>query len=113
MKRNVKLFINDILDSIDKIESFSKGLTKEGLSKDNLRQYAIVRAIEIIGEAVKSISDDLKKDYPGIPWKEIIGMRDVVIHSYFKLDLEKVWKTIKEDIPELKQKILKIKEDLE
>jgi len=113
MKREVGLFIDDILDTIKKIESFSKGMVKEDLSKDKLKQYALVRAIEIIGEASRNVPDNFRKKYLDVPWKEMVGMRDIVAHSYFKLDLDKVWKVIKQDIPDLKKKIQKVKEDLE
>ncbi len=107
------IFIEHILDNINKIKSFSKNMTKDELFKDEERQYAIVRAIEIIGEAAKNISKDLTKKYPNIEWKEIIGTRDKIIHHYFGVDLEIVWNIIEKDIPDLKQKILKVKEDLE
>ena len=107
------IFIEHILDNINKIESFSKNMTKDELFKDEERQYAIVRAIEIIGEAAKNISKDLTKKYPNIEWKEIIGTRDKIIHHYFGVDLEIVWDIIKVNLPDLKQKIIKVKEDLE
>lgn len=113
MKRNIRLFIEDILNSIERIESFSRGLTKEGLYKNELKQSAIIRQIEIIGEAAKNIPDSFKNKNTSIPWKDIIGMRDVVIHGYFKVDIETVWKVIKKDLPILKKQILNIKKDLE
>lgn len=113
MKRDLRLFIGDILDSIKRIESFSKGLTKEKLEKDELYQSAIIRQIEIIGEAVKNIPDSFRNRYSEIPWQKIAGMRDVIIHGYFRVDLETVWRVIKKDLPDLKNKISKIKTDLE
>ena len=105
-------FIEHILDSINAIESFSRDLDKNKLTSDRLRQSAIVREIEIIGEAVKNISESLKNKYKGIEWKEISGTRDKMIHHYFGVDLNIVWNIIKRDLPNLKTKILKIKEDL-
>lgn len=113
MKRDELLFVGDILGSMNLIERFSKGLTKETFMKDELRQSAIVRQIEIIGEAVKNISDETKEKYPKIEWRKIAGTRDIIIHGYFKVDIETVWKTIKEDIPDVKEKIQRIKKDLE
>ena len=108
-----KVWINDILNSIEKIESFSKGLTEDELSKSELKQYAISRAIEIIGEATKNIPNSFREKYPEVPWKDIAGMRDVITHSYFKLDLDIVLKVIQNDLPTLKKQILKVKDDLE
>ncbi len=98
-------FLNHILDNISKLESFSKDLTKEGLSRDELKQYAIVRAIEIIGEAAKNISDFFKRNHREIAWKDIIGTRDIIIHKYFGIDLDIVWNILKIDLPNLKNKI--------
>ncbi len=110
--KNPLVFIEHILDSIRKIESFSENVSKEELSKNDLKQYAIIRAIEIIGEAVKNIPSTFKNKYPEIPWKKIAGTRDKTIHHYFGVDLNTVWDVIKTDLPDLKRKILKIKEDL-
>ena len=113
MIRDVMLFIEDILDSITKIESFSEGLTKEKLLTDDLHQSAIIRQLEIIGEAVKNIPDKFREKYSGIQWRKIAGLRDVIIHAYFGINLDRVWDIIKADLPDLKQKILKIKDNME
>ncbi len=105
-------FIEHILDSINAIEKFSKNLKKEKLISDRLRQSAIVREIEIIGEAVKNISESLKNKHREIGWKEIVGTRDKMIHHYFGVDLNTIWDIIKIDLPDLKDKILKIKKGL-
>ena len=67
-----------------------------------------MKRLEVIGEAVKNIPDDFKEEYPDIPWKKIAGMRDILIHQYFGINLKRVWKTIKEDLPQLKAKITQI-----
>jgi len=112
MKRDTSLFIEDILESIKNIESFTKGITEKELSKNIEKQSAIIRQIEIIGEAAKNIPLSIRKKYPDIPWKDIVGMRDVISHGYFKVDLFIVWKVIKEDLPDLKEKIEEVKENL-
>ena len=106
------IFIEHILDSINAIEEFSKNLDKVGLMSDRLRQSAIVREIEIIGEAVKNISESLKNKHQEIEWKEITGTRDKMIHHYFGLDLNIIWNIIKENIPILEKQIKKIKKKM-
>lgn len=77
---------------------------------NEMKQYAIVRAIEIIGEAVKNLPSSFKSKHPSISWKEIIGTRDKIIHHYFGVDLDIIWDIVNKDIPDLKKKILKIME---
>lgn len=111
MKKNISVFIQDMLESIKLIEDYAKGVTKEEfLDKDDNLQMkdAIIRRLEIIGEAVKNIPDDFKEKHSDIPWKQISGMRDILIHEYFGVNLERVWKTAKEDLPKLKEAISKI-----
>lgn len=102
------VFIRHILENIEKIEMFSKGISKEGLKNDELRKYAIVRAIEVIGEAVKNLPEEFKEKHKDIPWKEIIGTRDIMIHKYFGVDLDIVWDIIENNLPDLKKKLKKI-----
>ncbi|MFA5176383.1 MAG: DUF86 domain-containing protein [Candidatus Nanoarchaeia archaeon] len=112
MKRDMNLFIDDILKSIKNIEEFTKGLTKEKFSKDNLRQSATIRELEIIGEASKNISPSIKEKYSNTPWKDIAGFRDILSHAYFGVNIDRVWRIIKEDLPLLEKQINKIKEEL-
>ncbi|MBU0929538.1 MAG: DUF86 domain-containing protein [Nanoarchaeota archaeon] len=111
MKRDMNLFIKDILQSIEKIESFSKNLTKEKFMSDKLRQDAIIRNLEVIGESAKNIPDSFRNKYSKIPWKEIAGFRDILIHAYFGVNMERVWNIIKKDLSNLKKEIGKIKID--
>mgnify|MGYP001569625111 CR=1 FL=1 len=104
-KKEDSIFIRHILDSINAIEEFSKNLSKEKLESDRLRQSAIVREIEVIGEASKNISADFKNQHNEIPWKGIIGTRDKMIHHYFGINLDVVWEIIRENIPDLKKKL--------
>jgi len=108
-EKDLSVFLEHILENINKIEKFSDNLSKNDFEKDELKQYAIVRAIEIIGEAVKNLPQKFKENYPLIPWKEISGTRDIIIHKYFGLDLNIVWNIIKVDLPKFKKQIEEIR----
>lgn len=111
MIRDTNLFIEDIIQNIKDIESFSKNLSKEKFMKDKLRQNAIIRSLEVIGEAVKNIPNSLREKYPNIPWKSMAGFRDILSHAYFGVDIERVWNILKSDLPKLKEEIEKIKKN--
>jgi len=100
-------YIEHILDCIRKIKEFSEGFSFKEFSKNELVQDAIIRNIEVIGEVSKKISTDTKQVNLDIPWKEIAGMRDKLIHDYLGVDNEVVWKTIQEDVPMLERQIKK------
>jgi len=106
-------FLRDILDSIDKIENFIEGLESDEFAEDNKTVYAVIRAIEIIGEATKNLPESLKKEHSEVPWRKMTGSRDKMIHGYFGVDLEVIWSTIKEDIPSVKPLIEKILDEIE
>ena len=107
-ERSYKVYVNDILDSIKKIESYVKNMTYEDFIKDNLVKDAVLRNIEVLGEAAENIPDDLREEYSEVPWKRIIGLRNIVIHEYFGVDFENIWKIITENIPETKPYIEQI-----
>ncbi|MBN1925440.1 MAG: DUF86 domain-containing protein [Prolixibacteraceae bacterium] len=102
------IYIDHILLSIRNILSYTQGVSKDEFSKNTLIQDAVIRNIEIIGEATKKISDDLKLINHEIPWKEIAGMRDKLIHDYIGVDIEVIWNTILFDIPALEKMIKNI-----
>ncbi len=110
MKRDIILFINDIMESIKNIEAFSNSLTKEKYEKDKLKQSAIERQLGIIGEAVKNLPNSFRDKYSHVPWKDIAGFRDILTHAYFGLIDERVWRIIKKDLPILKKNIREILE---
>ena len=110
MKRDLTLFLEDVLENIIDIQNFSESLTLEKFRKDKLRQKAIARSLEIIGEVVKNIPESFRQKYPVVPWKKIAGFRDVIIHSYFGIRIETIWNIIKEDLPTLKKEIINILE---
>ena len=113
MKRETGDFIEDIMDAMNKALKFIEGMSYEEFAQDNKTVFAVVRAIEIIGEAVKNIPEDLRKKYPEIPWKGMAGMRDKVIHGYFGVDIKVVWDTVKKRISEVKTLFERILEELE
>lgn len=108
MKRTYEDYINDIVEAIALIEEFTEGMEFEDFERDRKTQFAVIRALEVIGEAAKAIPTEFKVKHPEIPWREMSRMRDKLIHAYFGVDLRVVWKTIKEDIPELSKKLRKI-----
>lgn len=102
MKRDYRLYIDDILEAIRKIEKYTEGLTIEEFFRDDKSIDAVVRNFLIIGEAVKNIPDDVRENYPNIPWKAMAGMRDKLIHEYFGIKYDVVWDTIKKRLPEVR-----------
>ena len=107
-RRDYRDYLQDILDSIKDIESFIENMDFEDFSKDKKTINAVIRSIEVIGEAAKNIPKPIRDKYPQVPWKKMAGMRDKMIHEYFGVDIEILWKTVKEDIPSLKPLMKKI-----
>ncbi len=101
--RDVRDYIEDILAQIEKIEAFTTNIqTVETFQANELVAYACIRAFEIMGEAVKHIPDDLRQNYPQVPWRTIAGFRDVLIHAYFGIDYRVVWNAIHQELPPFK-----------
>lgn len=113
MKKDARVYIEDILEGILKIEEYTDNVTKDEFYKNTLIQDAVFRRLEIIGEAVKNIPQEIKDKYVEIPWKQIAGMRDILIHQYSGVKLERVWIVVKRDIPDLKGNIVNLKENIE
>lgn len=108
MKKDPRKFLNDILFSIERIESSSKGLSELEFRHNIEKQDAILRRLAVIGEAVKNLPEELTERHSKIRWNDIAGMRDVLIHEYFDIKLEEVWRTLSEDLPALKTEITKM-----
>ena len=101
-------FLLHILESTELIERYISGISKEDFLKSPLLQDAVIRRIEIIGEASRNLPSDFKDKYPRIPWPEISNMRNILVHAYFGIDLNLAWKTASADIPVLKNQIADI-----
>lgn len=110
-KRNWKLFVEDILESIGLIESYISNMNFDDFQKDRKTIDAVVRNLEIIGEASRSIPEEIKNNHPEIDWKGIIGLRNRIAHEYFGISVSIVWEIIKSDLPALKEKIKHLLEE--
>ena len=108
MTRSSRILLEDILESIQLIQKYMKGVGEEEFVQDPEKQDAIVRRLEVIGEAVKGLPDELTTRYADVPWRQIAGARDILIHEYFRVDLEMAWEMVKEDLPELESQVQKI-----
>jgi uncharacterized protein with HEPN domain len=106
------VYLNHIMDAISRIEEYVHGLTYDNFIEKYLIQDGVIRQIQVIGEATKKISDNTRGKYPDIPWKDIAGMRDKLIHDYFGIDLDAVWDTVEKDIPVLKDEIQAVIKEL-
>lgn len=102
MKRDISLYLKDMLENMEKAEKFTADMSYKDFIADEKTKYAIVRCIEIIGEAVKNVPESVRKKYNEVPWKDIAGMRDKVIHFYFGVKFKRVWLAVREDIPKIK-----------
>ncbi|MEZ4594060.1 MAG: DUF86 domain-containing protein [Chloroflexota bacterium] len=104
-------YVEDILDAMEKAELLLKDVTYEELVSDFRINFAVFRALEIVGEATKRLPLSIRKKYPDVPWKEMAGMRDRIIHNYDRVDYGIVWETVKKRIPVVKPQIARILED--
>jgi len=112
MKRKIKLYIGDILENIMLMEGIIKGLDYKAFIANKEKNYAVIRCIEIIGEAVKNIPENIRNQNPTIPWREMAGMRDKVIHFYMGVDFKIVWQVATKDLPALKAELGRIFSEL-
>jgi uncharacterized protein with HEPN domain len=113
MRRKQLLYVNDIIKAIESILAFTDGISIDEFINDDKTLSAVVRKLEIIGEAVKNLSIDIVKGNPEVPWSDIARMRDKLIHGYFGIDAEIIWKVAREDMPNVLGQIIKIAETIQ
>ena len=98
MRKSDLIYLNHILNSIKRIEEYTGSIEKSDFLSNHLIRDGTIRQIEIIGETTKNLSKDVMGKYPRVPWSDIVGMRDILIHLYFRVDLQAIWSTVKVDI---------------
>ena len=104
-RRTHRMYLEDILEAMEKIQEYVEGLDYEGFIGDDKTVDAVVRNLEVIGEASRNLPEEIKNPQPQVPWKNMIGLRNIAIHAYFGVDLKIIWEIIKKNIPETKPKI--------
>ena len=108
MAREVALYLQDIWESLLAVEKYLKGVSLSDFQKNQQIQDAVVRRLEIMGEAAKNVDDAFRSLHPEIPWKKIAGLRDILIHEYFGVNIDRVWEVFRKDFPALKAELSKI-----
>jgi uncharacterized protein with HEPN domain len=113
MSRNYRVYLEDIFQAIEKIEKFTTGFSLKKFSEDPKTVDAVIRNLEVIGEAAKNVPNYIRNQQSGVDWKKICGLRDVLIHDYFGVDVEIVWDVAKHHVPVFKKQIQKLLEIFE
>lgn len=112
MSRSIDILLGEILEAIELIRRYTEGLSYRAFEASVEKQDSVLRRLEIIGEAVKGIPDQLRSAYPDTPWSDIAGARDILIHEYFRVDLELAWEMVQDDLPPLAEEVKRMLLDL-
>lgn len=112
-RRDVSIYLDDILDAASKAQRFTEGLSFEEFKRDDRTAFAVMRALEVLGEAAKNVPQAFRDRAPEVPWQEMAGMRDKLIHAYHGVDLQVVWRTVQEDLPGMIQSIRRLRDETE
>lgn len=107
-KRPTDLLLNDIRESIDRIEKYTEGMSLEDFSKDRKTIDAVARNLEIMGEAANRLPDEFKEIHSDVEWYKIVGLRHRIVHEYFGVDLQIIWRILRKDLPELRRSLAQI-----
>lgn len=113
MSRDYKLYLRDMVEAAQFIETHITGLTYENFIADEVRLRAVLHSLIVLGEAAKHIPDAIRQHAPGVPWREIAGARDIIVHGYFAVNLPVIWNIVEQEIPPLRQMLLALLDTLD
>lgn len=108
MHRDDRVFVRHMIDAIGKAVGLTEGKTRDDLQENEMLALSLVRLLEIIGEAASNVSEGFRKEHPDIPWRNMVGIRNRLIHGYFDVDLDIVWDTVRKDLPPLLKDLEKL-----
>ena len=108
MKKDDSVYLHHIIDAFVQIEYYADGVSQEEFLRNRLLQDGVIRQLEVMGEAARNLSDDLRNEHPEIPWRQMVGLRNRMIHAYFNIDLQIIWEIVQGDMPVLKEKMKRI-----